>query len=116
MSSVYNNGVLRDGAALRQLWGEREGGAAAAVGGDEHSRAHAERLAGMNQRSGLQFGSDVREFDMRSGLAKYGADLSDCEDEVNNAHVLLGANGRYADIKPSSDTVAYDSELDNSDD
>jgi hypothetical protein len=77
----------------------------------------AERLAAMHQRSGLQFGSDPREFDVL-GLPKYGADLSDDDQErASAAAAVLGADGRYSDrhLRPGLDAVAYDSELDNSD-
>lgn len=105
-------------------------------GREKDTREHMDRLKDMSQRSGLQFASDLKEFDLHTGLAKFGTELSDDDDDAPgagamgssgerlecgwnvigvNLHGLLGVDGRFVDARPSRDTVAYDSDYDNSD-
>jgi len=92
--------------SLQELWGEgaaaagAAGGAAAGGGAEAMSgysnsysnskssgvsgleREHADRLAHMRTRTGMVFASSLREFDSHTGLAKYGMELSDGEEDV----------------------------------
>ena len=52
-----------------------------------------------------------REFES-SGLAKYGFDLTDDADDMAVISDLA-LNSGFGPVKPSLDTIAYDSELDN---
>jgi hypothetical protein len=91
----------------------------------------------------MVFAASAREFDAHTGLAKYGAELSDDDDagmlgdgavgysvvqenvrnvtstggeEVHNSVTEVGRSLlQYRDSRPPPDTVAYDSELDASD-
>lgn len=72
----------------------------------------------MALRTGMEFGNNLNEFDMKTGLSKNGIELSD--DEIDNNYIdqnkaNLTINGKYYDEKPLKNTIAYDIELDNSD-
>lgn len=114
LSNIYGNdgfGGLSNGSeSLRELWGEL-GYVSKGMGVDD---AHGERLQGMAERSGLQFGSNMSEFDKQTGLAKYGIDLSDDEADAGYQYGY-NANDSHSH-KPSMDTIAYDSELDDDED
>jgi hypothetical protein len=146
--------------SLQELWGEaegnredyavtsevaRRGGAGGGVGGGaDAAQEHADRLQHMRTRTGMVFAASAREFDAHTGLAKYGAELSDddeagimlgegaaaysvVQDYVRNVSTVEGGEVRnsatqagrsllrYRDSRPPLDTVAYDSELDASD-
>jgi len=144
--------------SLQELWGEVEGNREDYNGQDEDGRGsgerggrvsgpggpsgdeHGDRLQHMRQRTGMVFAAAPREFDASTGLAKYGAELSDDDDEMmhtdgrieyvggaNSAGVSAGAGGAQGAAsasklhayrpsnRPPLDTVAYDSELDGSD-
>ena len=105
------SGILRQGFTLRdrfsaggQGMGPSNRGAAVGQG---VSAAHRQRLAKMRAVSGLDFGAAPREF-APSGLAKFGMELSDGEDE--------GAAPYHAAGRPPPGTVAYDPYLDDDDD
>ena len=124
--------------------------------GNDMSKEHSDRLHDMRSRTGMTFASSIREFDIHTGLAKYGVELSDDEqdhiDSVSEKYTLypsvVGSNMannrkqssynttntttgtsnittsstsssttqlKYETIKPSLNTIAYDSELDHSD-
>jgi hypothetical protein len=86
----------------------REGGVRAIWGEDaEPEDEQQERLEGMHARSGFRFGDNPAEFDA-SGLARYGHELSDDEEDVR----LFESDTRGL----SMNAVAYDSDLDGSDD
>lgn len=77
--------VYKDTESIQQLWGQTakaNGQSDAMELDDAAAQHHQDRLVGMQERSGLQFGSSVNEFDSRSGLAKYGADLSDDDENM----------------------------------
>jgi len=90
-------GGQRDTQALQSLWGiddhcgrdgVDDGDAAAADGGDGGGGGgadsfHRERLDAMRARTGLQFAANPRQFDRFTGLPKYGAELSDDDDDVD---------------------------------
>jgi hypothetical protein len=92
---------------VRRLWGLNNEEDDDDGGEDDRGR----RLDQMKLASGMKFGANVSEFDAK-GLAKYGTDLSDDEPD---ATILRGA---YDDGRGwvSKDTVAYDSDLDRSND
>ena len=141
--------------SLQELWGEVEGNREdynheqegnhhrnkmnrqSAPGGPEGD-AHGDRLQHMRQRTGMVFAAAPREFDPSTGLAKYGAELSDDDDDLMHtdgqiefvgSHATgegimgaFGTPGMAAKLhafrpahRPPLDTVAYDSELDGSD-
>jgi hypothetical protein len=134
--------------SLQELWGEVEGnreeyghaGGGTGVAGDG-AQEHADRLQHMRARTGMVFAASAREFDAHTGLAKYGAELSDEDegllegavgysvvqdnvrnvstvgvDEVQDGVTRVGRSLlQYRDSRPPPDTVAYDSELDGSD-
>lgn len=125
--------VKRDTKTLQQLWEEGGSDDDIDLGIDENPiKLKQQRLRGMQSSSGLQFASNPREFD-RSGLPKYGHDLSDDDDYVEkdesvidllNARKLFesrmqGHEGQFDSYisrsKLPRNTVAYDSELDESD-
>ncbi|RYH10229.1 transcription factor Iwr1, partial [archaeon] len=86
-------GRVHDVDSLQALWGMEA----------TPSNPQEERVAYMNQRTGMTFGANPREF-MPSGLAKYGGELSDDEKE-----------GDYYEEQGDRDMmndVAYDSEYD----
>ena len=70
------------------------------------------RLENMRERTGLRFGDNPRDFDDRGG-ARFGGELSDDDDDLR---VLEDAMYGYQRPPPQGDTLAYDSELDRSDD
>ena len=120
LSHIYGNngfGGLSNGSeSLKELWGELGGykprGSQSVGTQGQSDSAHGERLQGMAERSGLQFGANVSEFDKQTGLAKYGVELSDDDDDVQYGFGggIGGIGG--GDGRPAGDTVAYDSELD----
>jgi len=63
-------------------------------------------VAQMRQASGMEFGSDPRQFDS-AGLAKYGAELSD---EGEDDAMAMGHSP--LDTKPPRDALAFDPEFD----
>lgn len=90
--------------SLQALWGEEEGNREKYTGAEPDrdptapaDSTHGDRLQHMRQRTGMVFAAAAREFDPHSGLAKYGADLSDDEGfmdqgELVEAPVQGGAN------------------------
>ncbi len=89
--------AAHDTQSLQQLWGEEaldedeldddeghttEGGYEGAPTGQ-----HAARLNQMRERTGMHFAANPREFDTSTGLAKYGAELSD-DDDARDAQYL----------------------------
>lgn len=146
--------------SLQELWGEVEGNREDYNGQDEVDERgggrggggrggrvsgpggpsgdeHGDRLQHMRQRTGMVFAAAPREFDASTGLAKYGAELSDDDDEMMHTDGRieyvggagasfqagagqggLGVSKMHAyrpSNRPPLDTVAYDSELDGSD-
>jgi hypothetical protein len=116
MDDEGDGGVMsqkRDPEALQQLWGLREGGGDDDYEEDEEDdnnavnnkfrseRAeHNQRVKGMRAGTGMQFAANPREFD-RSGLPKYGAELSDEEGDIElYEDILMDEN------KPSTVTFA----------
>ena len=92
----------RLGASVRERFGS---GWASSVGAIP-ARQHRDRVAQMRQASGMEFGSDPRQFDS-AGLAKYGAELSDeGEDDA------MATGNSPLDTKPPRDALAFDPELD----
>lgn len=129
---------------LQELWDEApaeaqglQDGAHMSGMGRGAEKEHADRLEHMRTRTGMTFASSLREFDEHTGLAKYGADLSDDDEQAmeggamytvvpgnrGNGNGRLEGSGtgqmasvlRYSSARPSLQTVAYDSELDASD-
>jgi hypothetical protein len=116
MDDEGEGGVMsqkRDPEALQQLWGLREAGGDDDYEEDEEDddnavnnkfrseRAeHNQRIKGMRAGTGMQFAANPREFD-RSGLPKYGAELSDEEGDIElYEDILMDEN------KPSTVTFA----------
>lgn len=90
--------------SLQALWGEeagnREDYSGTGVGvpserdlGGIPDTTHGDRLHHMRQRTGMVFAATAREFDPHSGLAKYGADLSDDEGFIEQGGELVEAAG-----------------------
>jgi hypothetical protein len=76
------------------------------------SQEHADRLAGMAHRTGMNFGAVPSEFDS-SGIPKYGMELSDDElDDEIIAYSNMQRNDIHTEILPSKSAIAYDSDLD----
>ncbi len=63
----------------------------------------------MRDKTGMLFASNPREFDSRSGLAKYGGDLSD--DEQYYGYDQYGEENTDKRFSNYND-IAYDSEID----
>lgn len=120
--------------SLQKLWGEEHSQSGGSGGDNEDSnRIHSlqyektQRIEQMNQRTGMVFGGNPKEFDS-SGLPKYAEELSDDDMEIQLNYIqdcsgTFGTtNGRTTATntastvnKPSLDTIAYDFELDGED-
>jgi hypothetical protein len=102
------NNMRPDSESLRQLW--QEDGEMEMEGNNNNNSTvilpQQERIQQMRQRTGMLFASNPREFD-ESGLAKYGQELS--EEENEDEYIYQNANTAR---KPPKDTVAYDPEFD----
>jgi len=92
----------KPGASVRERFGSGWAGSMGAV----PARQHRDRVAQMRQASGMEFGSDPRQFDS-AGLAKYGAELSD---EGEDDAMAMGHSP--LDTKPPRDALAFDPEFD----
>jgi hypothetical protein len=66
-----------------------------------------ERLKMMRNRTGMLFASNPKEFNKYTGLPKSGVNLSD-----NEEYDRMVDDDELDHLKPSHDTVAYDSDLD----
>ncbi len=87
--------------SLRAIWDTE-------IEDDEDNMPMKDRLLQMRIRTGMAFASNPREFN-EAGLPKYGFDLSD--DDQDRLDMVHGV----ANAKPSRETLAYDSEMDQSD-
>lgn len=87
--------------SLRAIWDTE-------IEDDEDNMPMKDRLLQMRIRTGMAFASNPREFN-EAGLPKYGFDLSD--DDQDRLDMVHGV----AHAKPSRETLAYDSEMDQSD-
>ena len=117
-SGVYSNngfgGLNKTPQALQQLWGE-EGYHADSTRDEELDPESRERLKHMADRSGMQFGSNRNEFDMNTGLPKYGVELSDVDEDMYIQDDKLNiTTGKYNSNRKGYNEFAYDS-ADNSD-
>ena len=88
--------AFHNSSDIRQLWGENE---------EEKNT----RIMDMRDKTGMRFASNPREFDSRSGLAKYGGDLSD--DEQYYGYDQYGEENTDKRFSNYND-IAYDSEID----
>jgi hypothetical protein len=114
-----------DTHSLQKLWGEEEGeagggglasqhplsdGGVGGGDGGDHSHGHGERVQQMRERTGMVFAANPREFDLFSGLAKFGRELSDDEGESVDAGMGIGEgeSGHGAGIRVVTAVGAWD--------
>lgn len=90
-----------DSESLRELWNEDQSL-------NNNPSDHQNRVQDMRSRTGMLFASNPREFD-DDGLPKYGEELS----EDDQDYLYQSENTTY---RPPKNTIAYDPELDGSDD
>jgi hypothetical protein len=110
-----------DTHSLQKLWGEDEGEAGGGLatqhplsdggvgcgdGGDHGDHGHGERVQQMRERTGMVFAANPREFDLFSGLAKFGRELSD--DEGEGMDTGEGESGRGVGIRVGTAVGAWD--------
>lgn len=92
--------MRRDTQTLQKLWGEEPAVPDYDINNDQD---HASRVRAMQQQSGLEFAANPHEFMRHSGLPKYGNELSDDDEGLNDDYRI---ESTYANtINENSNTM-----------